>query len=412
MDYSIPNPYTQQKHNHNNLITPLSTPKTLGASSFFHNPCITTDGQITFQNYHSEFMDSQCVILPNDQSPTPSTPASTVNFGLYTPNLSPSPKQMKTVTTSLPPHQQQQNSQHNQHTMINPKGTKLKFSKCANCSTTETPLWRRGPQNEVICNACGLWLKSRNNRAGNSNDSGNNSNSQRRVVKARKVEKKVVAGTNGSTSADGSVNESIVIPNSPESSAAVGCGGAASVVKNDILSTASKTNSSDSSKPATSIFHLKPPKPVMQCVNCDTTSTPLWRRNEHGNTICNACGLYFRLHNVNRPVDGKKDVKRRRRVIPVSTSPYAETTKQQLVAVHEVETVKAIAPKERIVLPPLVNVNGMNTVRDIRFKQEFTKVSNEVVTLDRVKRKWDDDIRLPSVHEIFGLKKRFRAKSL
>lgn len=28
-------------------------------------------------------------------------------------------------------------------------------NKCANCGTTSTPLWRRGPKGEVICNACG-----------------------------------------------------------------------------------------------------------------------------------------------------------------------------------------------------------------------------------------------------------------
>ncbi|CAG8486078.1 10382_t:CDS:2 [Acaulospora colombiana] len=33
---------------------------------------------------------------------------------------------------------------------------------CANCSTTTTPLWRRAPTGETICNACGLYLKARN----------------------------------------------------------------------------------------------------------------------------------------------------------------------------------------------------------------------------------------------------------
>ncbi|KAJ3124603.1 putative electron transfer flavoprotein subunit, partial [Irineochytrium annulatum] len=33
---------------------------------------------------------------------------------------------------------------------------------CSNCGCTSTPLWRRGLNNEVICNACGLYLKARN----------------------------------------------------------------------------------------------------------------------------------------------------------------------------------------------------------------------------------------------------------
>ena len=34
------------------------------------------------------------------------------------------------------------------------------------------------------------------------------------------------------------------------------------------------------------------------CVNCSTTTTTLWRRNKNGDAVCNACGLYYKLHNV------------------------------------------------------------------------------------------------------------------
>lgn len=44
-----------------------------------------------------------------------------------------------------------------------------------------------------------------------------------------------------------------------------------------------------------------------QCANCHTSTTTLWRRNANGEPVCNACGLYFKLHNINRPLTMKKD---------------------------------------------------------------------------------------------------------
>jgi GATA-binding protein len=37
------------------------------------------------------------------------------------------------------------------------------------------------------------------------------------------------------------------------------------------------------------------------CNNCGTTVTPLWRRDQEGKSICNACGLYLKTRHVPRP---------------------------------------------------------------------------------------------------------------
>ncbi|VEL42938.1 unnamed protein product [Protopolystoma xenopodis] len=37
------------------------------------------------------------------------------------------------------------------------------------------------------------------------------------------------------------------------------------------------------------------------CANCNTTHTTLWRRNQQGDSVCNACGLYFKLHHLKLP---------------------------------------------------------------------------------------------------------------
>nr|AZG02913.1 transcription factor GATA1/2/3b [Schmidtea mediterranea] len=43
------------------------------------------------------------------------------------------------------------------------------------------------------------------------------------------------------------------------------------------------------------------------CSNCNTSTTTLWRRNSNGEPVCNACGLYFKLHSVSRPPTMKKE---------------------------------------------------------------------------------------------------------
>ncbi|TQS39009.1 hypothetical protein Golomagni_00472 [Golovinomyces magnicellulatus] len=48
------------------------------------------------------------------------------------------------------------------------------------------------------------------------------------------------------------------------------------------------------------------------CSNCFTQTTPLWRRNPEGHPLCNACGLFLKLHGVVRPLSLKTDVIKKR----------------------------------------------------------------------------------------------------
>lgn len=62
------------------------------------------------------------------------------------------------------------------------------------------------------------------------------------------------------------------------------------------------------------------------CTNCSTTTTPLWRRNPEGQPLCNACGLFLKLHGVVRPLSLKTDViKKRNRSGNSNTNPVAIT---------------------------------------------------------------------------------------
>ncbi|CEF61056.1 Zinc finger, GATA-type domain and Zinc finger,NHR/GATA-type domain-containing protein [Strongyloides ratti] len=60
----------------------------------------------------------------------------------------------------------------------------------------------------------------------------------------------------------------------------------------------------------------------MKCNNCGGSNTTLWRRNAEGHPVCNACGLYYKLHGIQRPLSMKKDgdtQKRKRK--PKSNNP-------------------------------------------------------------------------------------------
>ena len=75
-------------------------------------------------------------------------------------------------------------------------------------------------------------------------------------------------------------------------------------------------------------YHQKPQQNgLTQCYNCSTQTTPLWRRDPSGNPLCNACGLFLKLHGVVRPLSLKTDViKKRNRGAAGSASTSNSTT--------------------------------------------------------------------------------------
>lgn len=61
------------------------------------------------------------------------------------------------------------------------------------------------------------------------------------------------------------------------------------------------------------------------CTNCAATKTSLWRKDEQGQVICNACGLYHKLHGKNRPAGMRKEKIARRKRYRTAADNYGST---------------------------------------------------------------------------------------
>ncbi|RKP29765.1 glucocorticoid receptor-like (DNA-binding domain), partial [Metschnikowia bicuspidata] len=68
------------------------------------------------------------------------------------------------------------------------------------------------------------------------------------------------------------------------------------------------SKAAEKDKPAKKPAAKKP----TECTNCGTAKTPFWRKDALGNALCNACGLFLKLHGSARPLSLKTDVIRKR----------------------------------------------------------------------------------------------------
>ncbi|KAG0252990.1 putative electron transfer flavoprotein subunit [Mortierella polycephala] len=189
-------------------------------------------------------------------------------------------------------------------------------TSCANCGTTTTPLWRRAGNGQTICNACGLYFKARNltrppwlkrntgNKKGEANGDDTDDIEDQRANGQSSSSAGDKAGKSGAGGNNDNMNDSECAGSCPGDGNCNGAGGA------------------ESCAGCPSFNQHQANRQHLVCANCRTTTTPLWRRDSGGNTICNACGLYYKLHNVHRPVTMKRAViKRRKRVNLLASSP-------------------------------------------------------------------------------------------
>ncbi|KAH9283408.1 Erythroid transcription factor [Echinococcus granulosus] len=69
------------------------------------------------------------------------------------------------------------------------------------------------------------------------------------------------------------------------------------------------------------------------CSNCKTSQTSLWRRAPEGDVVCNACGLYRKMHGRQRPLTMRRDLiqtrKRRCAKKHLSSSNHLQQQQQQ-----------------------------------------------------------------------------------
>lgn len=171
-------------------------------------------------------------------------------------------------------------------------------TSCSNCGTTTTPLWRRSPLGETICNACGLYYKARN--------------TTRPVWLKRNASKRPKSNIINPIALAPRISPTPLLAPAPP---IVTMHQPQQLQLQQSQQQQIQQNQQQNTKPPLLLVQKEISPDCLICANCQTTTTPLWRRDESGQPICNACGLYFKLHSVHRPITMKRStIKRRKRV--------------------------------------------------------------------------------------------------
>ena len=123
------------------------------------------------------------------------------------------------------------------------------------------------------------------------------------------------------------------------------------VRKVEVTSTTTSTNSPENETKQQSI-----------CSNCYAIKTTLWRRNKNGKQVCNACGLYEKLHQTARPTHMKREIihSRKRKCNPSSVK--RKDRKKRVIAkteIHNSQPLQKIAVKSS--KPGVVNNSVFKT---------------------------------------------------